>query len=143
MVEVTDLDKLNGILKEYGQMVLLTHYEGTSRELRLTYEAGSGPEENVSATVVFDEAVNISLPSVFHNSYITYKEITSYSVAKSIIGDQDFADDEEFPAYYKLYLVLKNDIESPYYVLAHGIKGIFKGPDYKKAEGSALDMGQR
>ncbi len=99
MVEVNDLDRLNGILKEYDQMVLLNRYEGTNRELHLTYEAGGGPEENVEATVIFDEAVNISLRSVFHNSRITFKIITDYSVAKSFIGDRDFADEEEFPAY--------------------------------------------
>jgi hypothetical protein len=109
---------------------LLSNYDGTNRELRFTFEAGGGPEEDVSATVIFDETVIINLPSVFHNSYITFKEITDYSAAKSIIGDPDFADDEEFPARFKLYLIYKNDIESPYYILAHRIRGIFSGPKY-------------
>lgn len=130
MVEVGDLYKLNEVLKGYDRMVLLSRYDGANRELRLTFEAGGGPEENVEATVIFDEAVNISLPSVFHNAYVTFKEMADYSEAKSLIGDPDFADDEEFLGRYRLFLILKNGVQSPYYILAHKIRGLFKGSKY-------------
>ena len=130
MVEIKEFDKLNKILKDYYSMVTITRYDGDNRELRLDYAAGGGPEENVTATVIFDEAVIVSLASIFRNSRITYKEIKDYAEAKSIIKDDNFADDEEFPTYYKLYLLLKNDIPTPYYVLAHAIRGTFEGPAY-------------